>query len=303
MFNIPRSFLTLVLSALVLMAGSTTLNASPLIVGGKNFTEQYILAECAQILLEDAGIEAKTKTGVGSALARKSLVNAQFDLYFEYTGTAYTVYYEQDDQAIMTNPDKVYEWVKSHDADKELVWLDPIQFNNTYTLMMREKQADALGITSISDFGAYVDENPDELLFATDVEFWERPDGFKALMRTYDFRMPVDQIKKMSLGLTYKALREGQVDVAMGFSTDGRIAAFGFVNLEDDKQFFPVYNPVPVVRQEVLEQYPEIRDILKPLAQKLDTSQMQQLNKAVDVDHKEVRSVATQWLQDNGLLE
>ncbi|MFO7718609.1 MAG: glycine betaine ABC transporter substrate-binding protein [Thermodesulfobacteriota bacterium] len=302
MHNVLRTLRTAFLSAFILVAASATLNASSLVVGGKNFTEQYILAECAQILLEDAGISAKTKTGVGSALARKSLVNAQFDLYFEYTGTAYTVYYEQDDKEIMTDPQKVYDWVKKRDQEKGLVWLDPIKFNNTYTLMMRKEQAQELDIQTIEDFGAYVDENPDAFIFATDAEFWERPDGFKGLMRTYDFRMPANQIEKMSLGLTYKSLRDDQVDVAMGFSTDGRIAAFGFVTLDDNRNFFPVYNPVPVVREEVLEEYPEIPEILQPLAENLDTEQMQKLNKAVDVEHKDAKKVATQWLKDNGLI-
>lgn len=302
MHNVLRTLVTTFLSACILVAASATLNASPLIVGGKNYTEQYLLAECAQILLEDAGIPAKTKTGVGSALARKSLVNAQFDLYFEYTGTAYTVYYEQDDKGIMTDPQKVYDWVKNRDQEKGLIWLEPIKFNNTYTLMMRKKQAQNLDLQTIKDFGAYVDDHPEALIFATDAEFWERPDGFKGLMRTYDFRMPASQIRKMSLGLTYKSLRDGQVDVAMGFSTDGRIAAFGFVTLDDNRNFFPVYNPVPVVREDVLEKYPEIPKILQPLAENLDTEQMQKLNKAVDVEHRDARKVATQWLKDNGLI-
>jgi glycine betaine/choline ABC-type transport system substrate-binding protein len=89
----------------------------------------------------------------------------------------------------------------------------------------------------------------------------------------------------------------------MGFATDGRIAAFGFVNLMDDKLFFPVYNPAPVVRKEILDTYPQIRDILKPVAENLTTEEMQQLNAAVDVEHKQVKEVATQWLKDKNLIQ
>ncbi|TKB07020.1 glycine betaine ABC transporter substrate-binding protein [Desulforhopalus sp. IMCC35007] len=294
------------LSSLILavfLPGSVFASEKNLIVGGKNYTEQLLLPELASILLGQAGFNVTLKTGVGSVIARKSLENAQFDLYYEYTGTAYTLYYEQKDTATMTVPEKVYEWVKKADAEKGLVWLDPVKFNNTYTLMMNKAEAEELGIKSISDLGVYVTDNPDKLIFALDSEFWERPDGFKGIMEMYNFKLPPKQVKKMSVGLTYQALKEGLVNSAMGFATDGRIAAFGFVNLDDDKSFFPVYNPVPVVRKEVLDMYPEIVTILKPLADNLTTEEMQQLNMAVDVDHKPVHDVAMDWLKSKDLIQ
>ena len=287
----------------LLLPGNVMAKDKSLIVGGKNYTEQLLLPELASILLEQAGFNVTLKTGVGSVIARKSLESAQFDLYYEYTGTAYTVYYKQNDQAVMTVPEKVYNYVKTADAEKGLVWLDPVNFNNTYTLMMGRAEAEKLGIKSISDLGVYVTNNPDKLIFALDSEFWERPDGFKGIMKMYNFRLPAKQVKKMSVGLTYQALKEGLVNSAMGFATDGRIAAFGFVNLEDDKSFFPVYNPVPVVRKEILEAYPEIPAVLKPLADNLTTEEMQQLNMAVDVDHKPVHDVAMDWLKSKQLIK
>ena len=110
----------------------------------------------AGILLEQAGFDVTLKTGVGSSIARKSLENAQFDLYYEYTGTAYTLYYKQKDAEIMTDPEKVYDWVKKADSEKGLVWLDPVKFNNTYTLMMNKDEADKLNIKSISDLGSHI---------------------------------------------------------------------------------------------------------------------------------------------------
>ena len=98
--------------------------------------------------------------------------------------------------------------VKDADSEKGLVWLDPVKFNNTYTLMMNKAEAEKLGIKSISDLGVYVTKNPDELIFALDSEFWERPDGFKGIMKTYNFKLPPKQVKKMSVGLTYQALKE-----------------------------------------------------------------------------------------------
>lgn len=291
-----------VFAVLLMFAGISLAQDKEITIGGKNFTEQYLLPELAKLLLEDQGYEVEMRTGVGTSIARQSLETGQIDMYYEYTGTAYTVFYDQEDPEIMTDPEKVYEWVKKKDAQKGLIWLEPVEFNNTYTLMMRKEDAEKYGIKSISDFGKFVQENPDEITFALEAEFWERPDGFKALMELYDFRMPVQAIKRMDMGLTYLALKNDQVTSAMGFATDGRIAAFDLVNLEDDKNFFPVYNPAPVIREDVLEQYPEIRDILKPLAENLDTETMQALNAEVDVEQRDVTTVAREWLQTNGLL-
>jgi len=303
MRNISKGFIVVMLVAGLLLPGSVFAKEKSIVVGGKNFTEQYMLAELAGILLEDAGLDVELKTGVGSVIARKSLENGQFDLYYEYTGTAYTVYYKQNDVEVMTVPSKCYDWVKEADAKKGLVWLDPVKFNNTYTLMMKKTEAESLGIKSISDLAAYVNKNPDTLIFALDSEFWERPDGFKKVMKTYEFSLPAKQVKKMQVGLTYKALKDGLVNSAMGFATDGRIAAFGFVNLVDDKAFFPVYNPVPVVRKEIIDKYPQIRDILKPIAENLTTEEMQKLNAAVDVEHKQVSEVAMDWLKAKKLIK
>ncbi|MEA1922567.1 MAG: glycine betaine ABC transporter substrate-binding protein [Pseudomonadota bacterium] len=272
-------------------------------IGGKNFTEQYLLPEMAKILLAKEGFEVKVKSGLSTALARKALEQEEIDLYYEYTGTAYTTFYKQKDPAVMNNPEKVYTWVKEKDGEKGLLWLDPVQFNNTYTLMMNQSQAESLGIKSISDLAAYVKKNQDKLIFAIGTEFWERPDGFRKLAKVYGLKVPFANLKKMSLGLAYKALKENQVNVGMGFATDGRIAAFKFVNLDDDRKFFPVYNPVPVIRKEVMKKYPEISAILKPLADNLSNADMQELNKRVDVGHEAESKVARDWLQTKGLLK
>ncbi len=271
-------------------------------VGGKNFTEQYLLADFARILLEENGFDVDMQTGVGSSVARQALEHGQIDMYFEYTGTGYTVFYDQDDQSVMSDADKVYQWVKDADAKKDLVWLEPLEFNNTYTLLMREDDAEKLDIESISDLAAYMNENPDKLTIGVNAEFWERPDGFKPLMKLYDFQVPYGKIRRMDSGLVYQALRDGNVDVSMGFATDGRIAAFGFVVLEDDKNYFPTYNPSLVIREDALEKYPEIEEIFKPLGEKLTTTEMQKLNGRVDLDNEDVGRAARKWLEENGLI-
>ena len=146
------------------------------------------------------------------------------------------------------------------------------------------------------------DAKGEQLIVGVDAEFSVRPDGLPGLEETYGFSFPAGNVKTMDLGITYKALRDGEVDIAMGFATDGRIKAFELVNLEDDKQFFPVYNPAPVVRKEVMEQYPEIADVLKKISAKLDTETMTNLNYQVDIEEKEPVDVAREWLEAEGLI-
>ena len=130
----------------------------------------------------------------------------------------------------------------------------------------------------------------------------ERPDGLRPLQELYGFEFGRRNIKKMDSGLTYQALEQDQVDVALGFATDGRIAAFDFVVLEDDKNYFPNYALTPTVRQEILDENPELRDLLNGLSGKLDDETMASLNASIDVEKETVEAVAQRFLEDQGLI-
>jgi len=168
--------------------------------------------------------------------------------------------------------------------------------------LMRKEESENLGIKTLSDLSAYVKANPDAINFGTNEEFYARPDGYKPLQATYGFEFPDRQIRKMAPGLLYQGLRDGQLNVAMGFATDGRIKGFDLVVLEDDKNFFPVYNPAPVVHKETAEKYPELEDIFLKLGEKLDTEAMTKLNYQVDVERKSPRNAAADWLKSVGLI-
>ncbi len=137
-------------------------------------------------------------------------------------------------------------------------------------------------------------------VFATDHEYSIRDDGYPGLQELYGFEFA--DVVTMDLGITYGALRDGDVPVAMGFATDGRIAAYELVNLVDDKQFHPVYNCSPVVREETLEMYPEIADILNPIAAALDADTMSSLNMQVDIEEYLPVEVAEEWLMAEGFI-
>lgn len=268
-------------------------------VGGKDFTEQHILTKMTSIYLKEKGYEIDEASSMGSTVARSALENGQLDVYWEYTGTALMVYLKQE---LETDPDKAYKKVKEMDKKNDLVWLNKANFNNSYAILIRKDLAEKLGIKSISDLTKALKENP-KLKFGTNAEFYAREDGLKGLEKKYSFSFPAKNVVKMDTGLLYNSLKEGQVDLAMGLATDGRIKGFNLFVLEDDQMFFPAYNGVPVIRQEVLEKYPELKNLLNELSDRLEAETMKELNYRVDVKHEDINEVAREWLVAEGLLE
>jgi osmoprotectant transport system substrate-binding protein len=296
--------LQLVFAGLIIL--STLLSAcgdrgkGPVTVGSKEFTEQIILGKLTVFALRDAGFEVIDESNLGgTTVNREALENGDIDMYWEYTGTAWITHLGHEEA--ITDPQEAYDKVKEEDAENGLIWLTMAPFNNTYTFMMKQETGEELGIESISDLADYINDGG-EASFCTDEEFSVRPDGLPAVEETYGFEFGEDNVVTMQVGLTYKALQDGQCTVAMGFATDGRIPAFGFFNLEDDEQFFPVYNPAPVVREEVVDEYPEIEDVLEPVAEALTTEEMMQLNKRVDIDEETPEEVACDFLTSEGII-
>lgn len=295
--------LAILVSAAVFMAPLSGLAADKeMIIGSKEFTEQRILGNIMIVLLESKGFDITDKTGLGGTLvARKALENDQIDCYMEYTGTALLTFLDFEEP--ITDPQECYETVKKEDLKKnDLVWLPYMSFNNTYCLLMKADKAKEMGIQTLSDLAAAVNKDPDKIDFALNAEFYARPDGYRPLQKAYDFKFPRGNIKKMQSGLIYQALKDDQIDVGLGFATDGRIKGFNLVVLEDDKNYFPVYNPAPVVKKATADKYPELSGIFEALGEKLDTEAMTNLNYQVDIEHKDVKEAARDFLKGAGLL-
>lgn len=289
-------FAKTVFAGAIMLAGVA--HADEIVVGGKNFTEQQLLSSMTAQLLEANGFEVDNRAGMGSAAVRQAMENGQIDVYWEYTGTSLITYNKVEEKL---NADETYARVKDLDAEKGIVWLEPSAANNTYALAMRKAEAEELGITTLSDLAARV-QNENDLTLASNAEWYARPDGFKPLQETYEFDMSRDQVKRMDTGLVYEALKNGDVNVGLVFATDGRIPAFDFVTLEDDKGFFPAYALAPVVRDEVLEAHPEIGELLNALSAKLDDATMATLNARVDVDKETIEAVAESFLSEHGMM-
>ncbi len=290
------NFAKTIFAGAVMLAGVA--HADEIVVGGKNFTEQQLLSSMTAQLLAANGFEVDNRAGMGSAAVRQAMESGQIDVYWEYTGTSLITYNKVEDKL---NADETYAKVKELDAEKGIVWLAPSAANNTYALAMRKPQAEELGIKSLSDFAARVNGEND-LTLASNAEWYARPDGLKPLQVAYGFELTRDQVKRMDSGLVYEALKNGDVDVGLVFATDGRIPAFDFVTLEDDKGYFPAYALAPVVRDEVLEANPKIGELLNALSAKLDDSTMAALNARVDVEKETIEAVAESFLKEQSMM-
>lgn len=297
--NQLRRQIVLLLILLPLLTSSCS-RGETIVVGAKAFTEGYILGHMAAMVLERAGYEVEEQFGLATTAMRGALETGQVDLYYEYTGTAYTVYAKGEDQRVMTDSALVLDAVRRYDSiEHGLIWLEPMPFNDTYALLMKRESGSRLDLRTISDLAAAINQGK-EIRIGVDAEFYERPDGMKALLARY--RFPEKNIRKLDAGLIYKALTEGAIDVGMGYSTDGQIPAFDLMTLDDDLHFFPAYNPAAVVRRSLLDARPEVRRTLELLNRHVDAESIRKLNAEVSMHHRDPRKVVAEWLRRKGLL-
>ncbi|WP_321957594.1 glycine betaine ABC transporter substrate-binding protein [Paraburkholderia bannensis] len=295
-----RRFASVCAIGVLCAAASSSAFAAKIVLGAKNFTEQYVLAEVTAQYLRSRGYDVEVRSGLGSTLMRSALENGQFDLVWDYTGTAALVYDKITDKL---GPEEMYQRVKALDAPRGLVWLNASSLNDTYALGLPSQFAEQSGIKTVSQIADYLKTNPEakHMVFGMDAEFANRPDGLKPLLETYGMHFKRSQMKQMDPGLVYTALHNNQLKIGLVYTTDGRVKGFGIVPLDDDKHFFPPYNAVPVVRKSTLDQNPKLAAQLNALSAALNNEVMQDMNKAVDLDGKPPREVAQDFLRAHPL--
>lgn len=279
---------------------------SPVRVGSKNFTEQLVLGQIMVQLLKDRGIPVSDKTNLGGTnVNRDALLQGQIDVYMEYTGTAWLTFFKKKE--VVRNPEELYKKVKALDKKKnDLIWLKPCKFNNTYAIVMKEKTAAMDNINTLSDWARFIKKHPGKMTVAVGPEFYSRIDGFKGMMGHYGLvfgkDIPDSNVSKMELSITKKAVRDGKVLCGMAFATDSAIIDYNLRVLKDDKNYFPIYNPAPVVRASVLKQHPKMAFVLNQIGGSLDTKTMQRLNYRVNANGEKPSAVAKSWLRGVGLI-
>ncbi|MGE8393046.1 glycine betaine ABC transporter substrate-binding protein [Pseudomonas sp. BIGb0427] len=292
--------IALLLGAALLFAGFAQAANKPVIrLGARVFTEQTVLAEITAQYLNQHGFDVRITGGLGSNLARSAHETGQLDMVWEYTGVSLVSYNHIDER--MPSAAATYARVKELDALKDLIWLTPSKFSNTYALALPRKVADLYPqVNSISELNQVLRDEKDRThVVALDTEFANRPDGLVGLTETYDLQLTRRDIRQMDAGLVYTALRNGQVFSGLVYTTDGRLSAFDLKLLEDDKHYFPDYTAAPVVRKAVLDANPQLASLLKPLAEQLDDETMRQLNAKVDVEHQSPGKVAAEYLRQH----
>jgi osmoprotectant transport system substrate-binding protein len=264
-------------------------------VGSKNFTEQFILAEIYAQALEAAGIKVERKVNLGGTLiAHKALEEKEIDFYPEYTGTILVAVLKQD---AITDRKAVYDKVKSEYATKGLVVLNETPFQNTYNMVVRPETAAQYKLETLSDL-AKVSK---DLKLGAGPEFRDRKDGLPGLKAKYGMEFKEDL--QLAIGLRYQALKNDQIQVVNGYSTDGMIAAMKLKRLRDDKNLWPPYYVVPVVRKETLDSNPKIAEVLNHVSAMLDESAMAEMNYKVDGEKMEPKDVARDFLKAKGVVK
>lgn len=277
--------------------GTADARRTTITIGSKDGSEMILLGHMlADLVEEHTSIRVDRRFNLGGTLVcYNALRLGGLDAYVEYTGTALTTILKEP---VQNDPREVLDLVRSElHARDSVACLDPFGFENTFAILMRREQAEKLGIRRISDLRTH----QTELRAGFGPEFMNRPDGYPGLVRAYGLAF-ANAPREMDRNLLYQALRGDSLDLAAGDSTDGRIAAFDLVQLEDDRRYFPPYEAVPLVREEVLASMPELRDALNRLAGKIDAATMRDLNRQVDEYKKRPEEVAHDFLHRLSLL-
>ena len=255
-------------------------------VGAKNFAEQYILAEVLAGQLREAGFRADITESIGSAIIFDALAAGTLDCYVDYSGTIWaTVMKRTGSQGGQEVLDEVTEYLRERYG---IVCLGALGFENAYALAMTRARANELGVRSIADLAA---QAPTMRIGATH-EFFGR-DEWAAIRDTYELRFA--QNVSLSPTLMYGAVRDGQVDVISAFSSDGRIAAYDLVVLEDPRSAIPPYDAILLVSQRAAAR-PGLLDAMRPLVGAIDDDAMRHANKLVDLDGR-TPADAARWLR------
>ncbi len=276
-----------------------SLDGVKITVAAKDFTEQLILGNMLSIILNAAGADVTNMTNTpGSFGVRQALVTGDADVAPEYTGTGWINYLGHEDP--IKGSENQWRAVDEADRANGLTWLPPAPMNNTYAFAIRESAADRLGVTSLSDLAKLPRS---ELTFCVESEFASRNDGFVPMLQTYGLsKADLGEVTTLDTGVIYTATADGDCNFGEVFTTDGRIPALGLRVLEDDKQFFPLYNLTEVVSSDLLAAHPELEQIFGQLNPKLTNDVMMALNARVDTDGEDPALVARSWLVKEGLL-
>ena len=291
------AFRVLLGGALALTSCRASRGAS-VVVGSKNFTESFILGELiAQQIERHTNLKVERRFYLaGTYICQQAILSGRIDIYPEYTGTALTAVLKQK---ASNNAGDVYQRVKLEYENRFKLTLGPaFGFNDTFAMEIRGEDARRLTLKTLSQATNYAPH----WRAGFGYEFMERPDGYRGLVETYGLHF-AEQPRIMDLGLLARALKEHQIDFAGGNATDGLIPALDLFVLADDRHYFPPYEAVAVIRDQLLQQHPELSNILDALGNTISDSEMRQMNYAVDGQHRDTQDVVGEFLRRKNLAQ
>jgi osmoprotectant transport system permease protein len=282
-----------VAAALVILAvgagGYARSTARQIVVGSKNFTEQVILGELVAQAIEAEGGTVSRKLNLGGTfVCDRALRTGDIDVYVEYTGTAVTAVFHEP---VPRESAEALEQARALYAAQSLSVVQPLGFNNTFAILVRRRDAQALGLRTIDD----LHRTMARWTAGFGYEFLQRDDGYPGLVRAYDLRF-ASEPRGMDLSLIYRALAEGQVDVIAGDATNALIDSLDLQLLADNRRYFPPYDAVPVVRTATLLREPAIGRALARLAGRVSDRDMRAMNAAVDLERRDPKAVAAEFI-------
>jgi len=285
--------------------GGGELSGASFTVGSKEFTEQLIMGQITLMALENAGADVTDETGItGTSNVRKALESGEVDMYWEYTGTGFGEILGNEITDAPTDQQELFDTVAEMDAKNDIQWTALAPVNNTYAIATSASVQDEFGVSTLSDYADLVGSEPDASSLCAASEFINRADGLPGVADAYGFDPAQVPTTEVDLGIIFTRVPEGDpCNFGEVFATDGRIPANDMAVLEDDQNFFPIYNLALTVRQDVYDEHGETLDaIFTPIAEALDTETLQALNAQVDVDGLLPEEVAEMWLEENGFI-
>ena len=302
-----RPFVKIASATLALLL-TTSLAQAQVVVSSKIDTEGGLLGNIISQVLQANDVPVTERIQLGaSSVVREAILAGQIDIYPEYTGNG-AFLFSGTDTEIWNDADAAYAEVARLDLEaNNIVWLAPAPANNTWAIALRQDLAEPNDIVTFTDFGAYV-AGGGAVKLAASAEFVSSPAALPRFQEVYGFTLAPDQLVTLSGGdtsatIAAAAQQTDGVNAAMVYGTDGGIAPSGLVVLEDDQGVQPVYEPSPIIRGEVLEEYPQIADLLEPVFAELDLTTLQELNGRIQVGGESAQAVAIDWLTENGFLE
>lgn len=297
-----KAICVLATSVLILAGcGSTGGEESePIVIGGKPWTEQYILPHIlGQYIEANSDYTVEYEDGLGEvSILTPALEQGDIDLYVEYTGTGLKDVLKQESEPGQSSEEVLQRVREGYEEELNATWLEPLGFENGYTLAYsKDSGYDAETYSDLAEIS-----RTEDMSFGAPHPFYERQgDGYDDLIATYPFEFSATD--SFDPAIMYEAVNNGEVDVIPAFTTDSRIGLFDLETTEDDLSFFPKYDAAPVVRLEALEQYPELEDLLNELAGQISEEEMLAMNARVDVDQDQPQDIARDFLIEKGLIE